>query len=97
MSDSSSTVDLLVLGGGMAGCAAAARAARAGALVLLAEKSAGTGGSAASAGFMWSAPSVDVMRSVNPDADPALSTRLVADYDDAIDWLRSLGVRSASR
>src|ERR1700754_4625695 len=88
-----SDVDLLVLGGGMAGCAAALRAARDGASVVLVEKSAAIGGSAAYAGFVWSAPTVDVMRSVNPDADPALSSRLVTGYDDAIDWLRSLGVQ----
>jgi succinate dehydrogenase/fumarate reductase flavoprotein subunit len=92
MSGSSSTVDLLVLGGGMAGCAAAVRAAQDGASVVLVEKSAAIGGSATYAGFVWSAPTVDVMRSVNPDADPTLSSRLVTGYDDAIDWLRSLGV-----
>ena len=92
MADDAHTVDLLVLGGGMAGCAAAVRAAQDGASVVLAEKSAAIGGSAAYAGFVWSAPTADVMRSVNPDADPALSSRLVSDYDDAIDWLRSLGV-----
>jgi succinate dehydrogenase/fumarate reductase flavoprotein subunit len=92
MSNDSPTVDLLVLGAGMAGCAAAARAAQQGASVVLVEKSSTVGGSAAYAGFIWSAPTVEVMRDVNPDADPALSSRLVDDYDDAIDWVRSLGV-----
>jgi succinate dehydrogenase/fumarate reductase flavoprotein subunit len=92
MSDDAA-VDLLVLGAGMAGCAAAARAAQAGASVVLVEKSSAVGGSAAYAGFLWSAPTVDVMREVNPDADPALTSRLVDDYDDAIDWVRSLGVQ----
>ena len=87
-----SAVDLLVLGAGMAGCAAAARAAQEGASVVLVEKSSAVGGSAAYAGFLWSAPTVDVMREVNPDADPALTRRLVDDYDGAIDWVRALGV-----
>jgi succinate dehydrogenase/fumarate reductase flavoprotein subunit len=85
-------VDLLVLGAGMAGCAAATCAAQQGASVVLLEKSPAIGGSAAYAGFVWSAPTVEVMRTVNPDADPALADRLVEDYDDAVDWLRSLGV-----
>ena len=47
-------VDLLVLGGGMAGLAAAARAAQDGASVVLVEKLR-TGGSAEYAGFTWAA------------------------------------------
>src|SRR5215213_8848283 len=85
-------VDLLVLGAGMAGCAAATRAAREGASVVLAEKTAAIGGSAVYAGYVWSAPTLEVMRRENPDADVALSRRLVDDYDAAVDWLRSLGV-----
>jgi succinate dehydrogenase/fumarate reductase flavoprotein subunit len=86
------TVDLLVLGGGMAGCAAAVRAARAGASVVLAEKTAAVGGSAAYAGFLWSAPTVEIMQRENPDADPALSRRLVDDYDGAVEFVRALGI-----
>lgn len=48
-------VDLLVLGGGMAGLAAAARAAQDGASVVLVEKPPRTGGSAEYAGFIWAA------------------------------------------
>jgi succinate dehydrogenase/fumarate reductase flavoprotein subunit len=92
MTDDASTIDLLVLGAGMAGCAAAMRSAQEGASVVLVDKAPAIGGSAAYAGFVWSAPTVDVMQSVNPEADPELSTRLVTDYDDAIDWLRSLDV-----
>ena len=77
-------VDLLVLGAGMAGCAAAVRAAQQGASVLLAEKTAGVGGSAAYAGFLWSAPTAEIMLRENPDADPALSLRLVEDYDRSV-------------
>ena len=70
-----SEIDLLVLGGGMAGMSAAARAAADGASVVLVEKGDAIGGSAAYAGFIWTAPTLDVMREVNPDADPALAAR----------------------
>jgi succinate dehydrogenase/fumarate reductase flavoprotein subunit len=85
-------VDLLVFGGGMAGMSAAARACRDGANVILVEKGPAIGGSAMYAGFIWTAPTVEVMRDVNPDADPALSARVVEHYGDALDWVRSLGV-----
>jgi succinate dehydrogenase/fumarate reductase flavoprotein subunit len=84
--------DLLVLGGGMAGSAAAARAAQDGASVVLVEKAAATGGSAAYAGLIWTAPSVEVMREVNPDADPALSAAVVDGWAPAVEWVRALGV-----
>jgi succinate dehydrogenase/fumarate reductase flavoprotein subunit len=86
------TVDLLVLGGGMAGATAAARALEAGASVVLVEKGPAMGGSAMYAGFIWTAPTLEVMREVNPDADLSLSARLVDGYSDALDWVRSLGV-----
>ena len=92
MSDSDSMVDLLIFGGGMAGMSAAARACRDGANVILVEKGPAIGGSAMYAGFIWTAPTVEVMRDVNPDADPALSARVVEQYGDALDWVRSLGV-----
>lgn len=88
-------VDLLVLGGGMAGLTAAAKAASQGASVVLAEKGPGVGGSAAYAGYIWTAPTVEVMREVNPAADPALADRVVTGYDEAMDWVRSLGVHVA--
>ncbi len=92
MSDS---VDLLVLGGGMAGLSAAARAAQDGATVVLVEKGPAIGGSAAYAGFIWTAPSVDVMREVNPGGDPDLSARVVEGYAEGLEWVRSLGVHVA--
>jgi len=92
MSDAARTVDLLVLGAGMAGCAAAVRAAQAGASVIVVEKAESVGGSATYAGFLWSAASEQVMRQENPHADPDLSRRLVDEYDGAVEWMRSLGV-----
>ncbi len=96
MSDSDSIVDLLVFGGGMAGMSAAARACSDGARVILVEKGPGIGGSAMYAGFVWTAPTVEVMREVNPDADPELSARVVEHYSEALDWVRSLGVHVAA-
>jgi succinate dehydrogenase/fumarate reductase flavoprotein subunit len=89
---SKAPVDLLVIGGGMAGLSAAARAAQDGASVVLVEKAPRTGGSAEHAGFIWTAPTLAVMREVNPAGDPALAERLVGCYDEAIEWVRSLGV-----
>jgi succinate dehydrogenase/fumarate reductase flavoprotein subunit len=94
MSESDS-VDLLVFGGGMAGMSAAARASSDGASVVLVEKGPAIGGSAMYAGFIWTTPTVDVMREVNPDADPALSAQVVERYGEAIDWVRSLGAHVA--
>jgi succinate dehydrogenase/fumarate reductase flavoprotein subunit len=88
-------VDLLVLGGGMAGLSAAARAAGDGARVVLVEKGAAIGGSAAYAGFIWTAPSVEVMRRVNPDADRRLADRVVEKYAEGMDFVRSLDVHVA--
>ena len=95
MSESDSSVDLLVFGGGMAGMSAAARASSDGASVVLVEKGGAIGGSAMYAGFIWTAPTVEVMREVNPDADPALSAQVVERYGEALHWVRSLGVHVA--
>jgi succinate dehydrogenase/fumarate reductase flavoprotein subunit len=95
MTEAGSEIDLLVLGGGMAGMSAAARVAADGASVVLVEKGEAIGGSAVYAGFIWTAPTLDVMREVNPDADPALAARVVEGYADALDWVRSLGAHVA--
>jgi succinate dehydrogenase/fumarate reductase flavoprotein subunit len=95
MSDSDSIVDLLVFGGGMAGMSAAARACSDGASVVLVEKAPAIGGSAMYAGFIWTAPTVEVMREVNPHGDPVLSARVVENYADGLNWVRSLGVEVA--
>jgi succinate dehydrogenase/fumarate reductase flavoprotein subunit len=86
------SVDLLVVGGGMAGLTAAAAAATAGARVLVAEKGDHVGGSAIYAGYAWTAPSVEVLREVNPLGDPELGARLVEGFPEGIDWIRSLGI-----
>jgi succinate dehydrogenase/fumarate reductase flavoprotein subunit len=85
-------VDLLVLGAGLAGLSAAARALEKGASVVVVEKGPAVGGSAVYAGFLWTTPTLEVMREINPDGDPELCARLVNGYHGAVDWVRSLGV-----
>ena len=85
-------VDLLVVGGGMAGLTAAASAASRGARVILVEQGEQVGGSAIYAGFAWTAPSADVMAEVNPHGDPDLADVLLGGFDRGVEWIRSLGV-----
>jgi succinate dehydrogenase/fumarate reductase flavoprotein subunit len=92
MSESDSRIDLLVLGGGMAGLSAAAYACAHGASVVLVEKAPAVGGSAAYARYIHTPPTVDVMREVNPGGDPKLTTRLVEGFPAGLDWVRSFGV-----
>src|SRR4051812_42146234 len=89
-------IDLLVLGAGMAGLTAAASAARSGASVVLVEKAPAVGGSATYAGYIHTAPTLEVMREVNPGADPVLTARLVERFEAGLEWVRSLGVHVAN-
>jgi succinate dehydrogenase/fumarate reductase flavoprotein subunit len=90
--DDAHDVDLLVVGGGMAGLTAAAAAATSGARVMLVEKGDHVGGSAVHAGFAWTAPSVEVLREQNPGGDPDLGAALVTGFPGGVEWIRSLGV-----
>ena len=83
--------DVVVVGGGMAGLTAA-RAASEGASVAVVECADELGGSARYAGYLWTAPSDGVLAEVNPHGDPVLRRALVAGFDDAVEWIRSLGV-----
>jgi len=85
-------VDLLVIGGGMAGLTAAAAASAQHANVVLVERGDQAGGSALYAGFVWTAPSPEVMTQVNPRGDPALAAALLDGFGDGVAWIRSLGV-----
>ncbi|MGW4914450.1 FAD-dependent oxidoreductase [Streptomyces sp. NPDC004270] len=86
------TVDLLVIGGGMAGLSAAALVAAEGGSVVLVEKAERTGGSARFAGFIWTAPTVEELRRLNPEGDPELAAALVDGFAEGVAWVRSLGV-----
>lgn len=83
--------DLIVVGAG--GLAAAHRATELGARVLVLEKARRIGGSAAlSAGILWTAPDLDVLRRIQPDGDPVLGPLLVAGYERAVQDVRDAGV-----
>jgi succinate dehydrogenase/fumarate reductase flavoprotein subunit len=91
-------IDLVVVGGGMAGLAAAARAAEQGLRVVVLEKTGGVGGSAAlSAGILWTAPDVETMREVVPDGDPELGRVLVDGLEPAVERVRAAGVAVSDR
>jgi succinate dehydrogenase/fumarate reductase flavoprotein subunit len=86
-------VDVLVVGGGMAGLAAASEAARLGAVVGVVEKLPETGGSAAmSAGILWSPRSHDEMRARMPGGEPALARALTDDFPAALEAVQATGV-----
>jgi succinate dehydrogenase/fumarate reductase flavoprotein subunit len=87
------SVDVLVLGGGMAGLTAAARAVHEGARVLVVEVADVLGGSVRFAGYAWTAPSREVIDEVVPEGDPELRHALVDRFSEGIDWIRSLGVQ----
>ncbi|MFF4732142.1 FAD-dependent oxidoreductase [Streptomyces mirabilis] len=85
-------MDLLVIGGGMAGLSAAARVAHEGGSVVLVERAERPGGSARLAGFVWTAPTLDELRRVNPDGDPELAQALLEGFAEGVAWIGSLGV-----
>ena len=76
----------------MAGLTAGAWAARHGAQVIIVECAPRVGGSAALAGFVWTTPTLDVLRAVNPAGDPELGRALVEGFADGVEWVRSVGV-----
>ncbi len=89
---SEGSVDLLVLGGGMAGLAAAARTVQEGGSAVLVEKGEAIGGSATYAEFIWTAPDLATFRERNPDGDPALAEAFISDFEPAVQWVRDLGI-----
>jgi succinate dehydrogenase/fumarate reductase flavoprotein subunit len=91
-------MDLLVVGGGVAGMAAAAHAAARGARVSVVEKTDRVGGSGAlSAGIVWTAPDEATFRRVCPDGDPELGRVLVEGFDRAVVGARDAGVFVSER
>lgn len=86
-------VDLVVVGGGMAGLCAGAAAAESGLRVGLVEKLPQVGGSAAlSAGMLWTARDFDELHGRMPDADADLGRALTADFDAGVEWVRGTGI-----
>ncbi len=85
-------LDLLVIGGGMAGLAAATWGAQRGLRVTLVEKAGRVGGNAAYAGYVWTAPTPEVLAEEIPRGDRELGRTLVTNVGDGVAWIRSLGV-----
>ena len=91
-------VDVLVVGGGMAGLAAAATAAEGGARVLVIEKGPRPGGSAAlSVGMFWAMPDFETLRRRVPLGDPDLGQAVVEDYPAAVEAIWDMGVSVGDR
>jgi succinate dehydrogenase/fumarate reductase flavoprotein subunit len=86
-------VDILVLGGGMAGLTAGAFAASRGLSVLLVEKAADIGGTALLSGGGVSCPAdIEIFKAANPGGNPIFADMLVGEYSRLIDWISGLGV-----
>lgn len=82
----------------MAGLVAAARARELGAEPVVYEKGTRAGGSMLlSSGFAWRYRSLEIFREQCPGGDPALQRLIVDRFDDALDWLESLGVELLTR
>lgn len=91
-------VDVLVVGGGMAGLAAAMVAAEGGARVLVVEKGPRPGGSAAlSVGMFWAMPDFGTLRRRVSLGDPNLGRAVVEDYPAAVEAIRKMGVPVGER
>jgi succinate dehydrogenase/fumarate reductase flavoprotein subunit len=91
-------IDLLVIGGGMAGLAAGELAARSGARVVVLEKNDEPGGSAAiSSGIFWLPPDLETYQAKVPLGDPSLASAIIAELDPAIVVLREMGVDVTER
>jgi succinate dehydrogenase/fumarate reductase flavoprotein subunit len=85
-------LDLLVIGGGMAGLSAAAWSVQQGMKVMVVEKGTETGGNARYAGFVWTAPDVATILAEIPRGDPELLRAIVENVGAGVDWIRTLGV-----
>lgn len=85
-------LDLLVIGGGMAGISAGAWAARNDLQVAVVEKGERVGGSAIWAGYVWTAKSAEVLAEQVPLGDPQLGRTLVLGIAEGLEWIHSLDV-----
>jgi succinate dehydrogenase/fumarate reductase flavoprotein subunit len=82
----------------MAGLVAAARLRELRADPVVYEKGSRPGGSMLlSSGFVWRYRSLELFREQCPGGDPALQRLILERFDDALDWLESLGVELMTR
>ena len=85
-------IDLLVIGGGMAGLTAAARVVDQGGCAVVVERAPELGGSARLAGYLHTAADADDLFEADPGADAPLQRQLVEGFPAAVEWVRTLGV-----
>ena len=86
-------VDVVVVGGGMAGLAAALVAAEDGASTLCLERLVEPGGSLAlSGGYIWTVNSLDDYRRLSPEGDADIARMIIDELDDGLEWLTDHGV-----
>lgn len=98
MSASAKSFDLIVIGAGAAGLATANRAVDLGARVLVLEKAEAIGGSAAlSAGILWTAPDLETLARIQPDADPVVGPLVIQGYEQAVQDVRAAGVEVSEK
>jgi fumarate reductase flavoprotein subunit len=82
----------------MAGLCAAARGRQLGANPVVYEKGTRAGGSMLlSSGFAWRFRSLDIHLEQCPGADERVAGTIVEQFDDALDWLESIGVELLTR
>jgi succinate dehydrogenase/fumarate reductase flavoprotein subunit len=86
-------LEVIVIGGGMAGLTAALEAAEAGSDVLVLEAEPAVGGSMVlSGGLIWAPASFELIRRWIPRGDPELQRLHVDEIEDAWSWLEAHGL-----
>ena len=90
------SVDVVVIGAGMAGLTAAVVAQESGGRTLCLEKLAEPGGSLAlSGGYLWTIDSVEEYRRLSPEGDAELGRIVIEDFETGHEWLLEHGVHTA--
>jgi succinate dehydrogenase/fumarate reductase flavoprotein subunit len=86
-------IDVVVIGGGMAGLTAALVAQESGVQALCLEKLREPGGSLAlSGGYLWTINNVDEYLRLAPEGDAALGRMVIEDFETGVEWLVEHGV-----
>jgi succinate dehydrogenase/fumarate reductase flavoprotein subunit len=86
-------VDVVVVGGGMAGLTAALVAAEDGSRTLCLDRLSEPGGSLAlSGGYLWTVGNMEEYRRLSPEGDADIGRMIIDDFDDGLEWLTEHGV-----